>query len=88
MTRPGPLGLTETHLGGLCCMSGMSMITVSSAVESASISAMVTRCTCGNPSLHIPDPCPGGRAEDHGVIAYYHKNPLRRLLWWMRKRSK
>lgn len=22
-----------------------------------------------------------GSVEDHGVVAYYHKNPLRRVLW-------
>lgn len=22
-----------------------------------------------------------GRREDHGVVAYYHRNPLRRLAW-------
>jgi hypothetical protein len=57
---------------------------VSSSVEQASISAVVTRCTCGNPAAHIPDPCPGGTAEDRGVIAYYHRNPIKRLLWRIR----
>jgi hypothetical protein len=37
-----------------------------------SISAIVTRAD--------------GTVEDHGVIAYHHKNPLRRWAWRLRRR--
>jgi hypothetical protein len=25
-----------------------------------------------------------GTVEDHGVVSYYHRNPLKRLLWRLR----
>lgn len=43
----------------------MSKITAPVNAEMACIRAVVTRAD--------------GTVEDHGVIAYYHRNPLRRL---------
>jgi len=25
-----------------------------------------------------------GTVEDHGVVSYYHKNPIKRILWRLR----
>lgn len=49
----------------------MSTLAVSSDVIEASISAVVIRAD--------------GTREDLGVISYHHKNPLRMLLWHVRK---
>jgi hypothetical protein len=45
----------------------MSNIQVPSGVKSATIEAVVIRAD--------------GSREDLGVVAYYHRNPLRRLAW-------
>ncbi len=29
-----------------------------------------------------------GRREDHGVVSYWHRNPLRRWAWALRRRLK
>jgi hypothetical protein len=42
-----------------------------SRIEEASLGIIVTRTN--------------GTVEDHGVVAYYHKNPLRRLWWRLTK---
>lgn len=63
-------------------------------IAEVAISAIVTRCGCGDPENVHPrnedgsmGPCPTPRAtEDHGVISYYHRNPLRRL-WWNIKQA-
>jgi hypothetical protein len=26
-----------------------------------------------------------GTVENLGLVAYYHQNPLRRLMWWLRQ---
>jgi hypothetical protein len=51
----------------------MSPIHATAAVKEASLSAVVTRAD--------------GTVEDLGVIAFYHRNPLRRL-WWRLTRSR
>lgn len=58
-----------------------------SAVEESSIAITVIRCGCGNPSeVHPGEPCPRPRAvEDEGIVSYYHRNPLRRALWRLRR---
>jgi hypothetical protein len=43
-------------------------------VEEGSLSAVVIRAD--------------GTREDLGVIAYYHKNPIRRLIWRLKHRSR
>ena len=66
-------------------------VSSASSVQSASLSAVVIRCGCGDPDGHNglrgpAGPCPRPRAtEDLGVVAYYHCNPLRRLLWHLRQ---
>lgn len=45
----------------------MAGLRVSQQVKNASISAVIIRAD--------------GTREDLGVIAYYHKNPLKRLAW-------
>lgn len=57
-------------------------------VEEASISATVIRCGCGDTMAHAARqlPCPTPIAvEDLGHVAYYHRNPLRRLAWAARQ---
>jgi hypothetical protein len=39
-------------------------------IKEASIAAVVVRAD--------------GSQEDLGVISYWHKNPLRRMWWWLR----
>lgn len=59
------------------------MNTAQSVVE-ASMEAVVIRCGCGDPLSHaaLDLPCPNPqRVESLGVIAYYHRNLLRRALW-------
>ena len=42
--------------------------------------AVVTRCGCGNPTSHIPNPCPTpSSVENLGVVSYWHRNPAIRL---------
>lgn len=61
--------------------------------EEISIAAVVIRCGCGDPlNIHgwdngelLPCPKPAG-SEDRGVIAYYHKNPIKRWAWHLRNR--
>lgn len=50
--------------------------------------ATVVRCTCGEPASHVGVPCPVGRVEQLGMIQFYHRNPLRRWLWWLSQRLK
>lgn len=49
----------------------MSDLTATGRQVERSISAVVTRAD--------------GTVEDLGVIAYWHRNPLRRLAWRLRK---
>jgi hypothetical protein len=65
----------------------------------ASVSVLVTRCGCDDAQKARPDwhgrhgqVCPRPRStEDHGTVAYWHRNPVRVLLWrlgrWLRGRS-
>ena len=56
-------------------------------VQESSLEAIVIRCGCGDPSSHLGTVCPTPRSrEDLGVIAYYHRNPLRRWAWMFNKR--
>lgn len=50
----------------------MPRIIARSDIEEAELSAVIIRAE--------------GTIEEVGVIAYYHRNPLRRLLWWLRQR--
>jgi hypothetical protein len=55
-------------------------------LQEASVEAVVIRCGCGDPARHRDTPCQQPRAiEDRGVIAYYHRNPLKRLAWRLRR---
>ncbi len=61
-------------------------------IRSATVEATVIRCGCtdeqkASPAWHarLNKPCPRPRAtEELGMVAYYHKNPLRRLWWRLR----
>jgi hypothetical protein len=60
----------------------MTAFAATSNIRQSSLAAVVTRCGCGTPGQHAGTVCPRPRAvENKGVIAYWHKNPLRRLLW-------
>jgi plasmid stabilization system protein ParE len=69
----------------------MADLTVSDTTKQAWIEAVVTRCGCDPatfnelgqaPHTLLNQPCPIPRAvEDRGVVAYYHRNPLKRLTW-------
>ncbi len=58
-------------------------------VKEASIEATIIRCTCDVelPCPHAGQPCPKGRVEEKGVISYYNRNPLRRLMWRLGRRG-
>jgi len=51
-------------------------------VKEASFKAIILRCTCKPEKMkHSGKPCPRAKAVDLGVVSYYHKNPIRRLIW-------
>lgn len=50
----------------------MSGLHASGQVKSAELSVVVIRAD--------------GTVEDHGTVAYYHRNPLRRWAWSLRRR--
>jgi hypothetical protein len=53
-----------------------------SGIKSAELGLTVTRCGCGDPDQHRGSVCPRPRAvEQLGTVAYWHRNPLKRLLW-------
>ena len=63
-------------------MSMAGTILVTERAREAVIEARVIRCGCGEPAAHIGSICPRPRRiEDRGAVAYWHKNPLRRLAW-------
>jgi hypothetical protein len=43
------------------------------------ISAVVTRCRCGQPQAHQGERCPQGEQVDLGVISYSHTDPLKNI---------
>lgn len=53
--------------------------------KEVSLSAVVTRCHCGNPDGHRGAVCPQGVVEDKGVISYYSRNPFKRLAYWFKR---
>ena len=56
--------------------------------KEVSIEAEVIRCTCGNPQSHVPNPCPQGVSEGNKVVAYWHKNPIKRAIGQFRIRMR
>jgi len=62
-------------------MSSGSRVIVPSGVKQLSIRAKVIRCKCSNPKQHADAGlvCPEGVSEGTRVVAYWHRNPLRRL---------
>lgn len=51
-----------------------------------SLSAVVIRCRCGDPSrIHQGKPCPVGIEEDLGAIGYWHRSPFKRFAYWFSK---
>ena len=60
----------------------MPSLATSAQKKSQKLHAVVVRCGCGNPSSHAGLACPTPRAsESLGVIAFWHRNPLIRLLY-------
>lgn len=66
----------------------MSEMKATAPVRSAELSAVVLRCRCTNPASHAGQPCPLARAEELGKIAFWHKNPVLRLLGNLRLRGR
>lgn len=64
----------------------MSDMQVPINAESAQIDAVVIRCGCGNPASHTGQVCPMGIPVELGTIAYFHRNPLRRLAWELKQK--
>lgn len=50
----------------------MTLVVGRSKVEEASIAAVVIRAD--------------GTREDLGVVSYFHRNPLKRLAFWLREK--
>jgi hypothetical protein len=72
-------------------MSRKHEIQTPAFVRQASVEATVLRCGCGAPDQHPAQPCPQGRREVLGQLAFYHRNPFLRALnrvrqWWHRHR--
>jgi len=40
----------------------------------------------GQPCPYGNDPCPIGVQDDLGIVSYWHKNPLKRFVYWFRTR--
>lgn len=51
-----------------------------SKVKHIELSAVVIRCTCGDPDSHFGEVCPQGRNEDLGIIAETPTNPLKKVV--------
>lgn len=68
----------------------MALITASQPIRSARIKAVLwPGCSeCHAPNPHGLSHCHqcGARTpppRDYGTVAFYHRNPLRRLAWWL-----
>ena len=54
--------------------------------------AVIIRCGCGDPDSHNgkrgpASPCPTPRGmEDLGVVAFWSRNPFKRLAWWLKQK--
>ncbi len=65
----------------------MANIQVNGKYKSVRIAATIVRCRCGNPARVHPDGvCPLGEKIALGTIAYRHQNPLRTLLFGVRRK--
>lgn len=70
----------------------MPEVAVASSQEIA-LEATVVRCGCSSAQRASPDwhakralPCPNPREiESRGIVAYWHRNPLRCFAWRMRR---
>lgn len=55
------------------------------SIAEAEVSLVVNRCTCDPEKMDHPgEPCPNGRLEDLGVVAYYSQSRLKRWSWAIR----
>jgi hypothetical protein len=53
-----------------------------------SVSAVIIRCGCGAPLTHVGQACPSPRTREAlGTVAYWHRNPLKRLWYRLTKRT-
>jgi len=69
-----------------------SHVIVPTNTKSMRIRATVTRCGCVTSAArdaHVAAgaPCPVGAKEELGTVAFYHRNPLRRLMWRLFKKD-
>ena len=65
----------------------MTSLQVTTESRQVTIEAVVVRCGCGGPpeANHVcPHPL---RTDDLGVIAYWNKNPWKRLMWRLFRRA-
>lgn len=57
--------------------------TGSKSVVQSSMEAVVLRCNCGAaPGTHFGAQCPSPLRIPYGTVAYWHRNPLKRL-WYL-----
>lgn len=61
------------------------VIVARSKAKEVSLSAVVTRCRCGNPDGHRGAVCPQGVTEELGTISYWSHNPFKRLAYWFQR---
>jgi len=60
----------------------MSLAQVHSSIKAGQMEATVISCLCGDPArLHPDTPCPQGVARTLGIVGYYHRRALYRLMW-------
>ena len=69
-------------------MSDQRVFAGASQPASVAVSGKRIRCTCTDEQKAAADwhgrrnvPCPVGRVEDLGELAFWHRNPLKRWAW-------
>ena len=64
----------------------MSNVGTAQRAEQMAIDATVIRCGCGRPAQHAGQVCPRPNIENLGTVSYYHRNPLKRLTYYLKRR--
>lgn len=62
-----------------------STMSAPAGARQAALECAIVRCACGSPETHRGKPCPQGRLERLGTVAYYHRSPWKRLLYRLRR---
>jgi hypothetical protein len=44
------------------------------------LSARIIRCACNAPQTHAGQVCPRGQIVDLGLLSYWHRNPIKRII--------